>query len=233
MPYILSPLVKENMEGLWFEGAPYEKENIYCIDGAAPPVNYDKHTFKSHSLTHAEGSLHTQADGKSVDTYFSKDFFYGRVTVVRLKGDNFKIVDSNQKIYHWEVELDELKDALKNKRPNKLILTVDNYPLVDSGYHDPDKVLTLSQEAADWLVGNTDFNLYGTSWKSTDYCPGSSDRPIHNTIFKSAVIIECLDLKKVPAGDYFLVAYPIRIEGASESPVTPVLFTADEILNIF
>ena len=72
-------------------------------------------------------------------------------------------------------------------------------------------------------------NLYGTSWKNSDFKPGSFDRPIHNTLFKSAVMLECLDLENVPAGNYFMTAYPIRIEGASESPVTPVLFTHDEI----
>ncbi len=221
------------MEAMWLEGEPYTKEPIYSIDGNMPPVNYSKHTFKPHSLTHAEGSLHTQENGRSIDTYFEANLFHGKVTVVRLKNNNFKLVDEIKNIYHWTVSLEELKDALGGSRPDKLILTVDDYPINEYGFHDPKKVLTLSQDAADWLIENNNFNLYGTSWKSSDFAPGSKDTPIHNTLFKQAVIIECLDLKTVPAGAYFLVSYPLNIKGASESPVTPVLFTKDEILNVF
>jgi len=106
------------------------------------------------------------------------------------------------------------------------------YPKNNDGYHDPNYVLTLGQEAADWLISSKDFNFYGTSWKSSDYTPGSTERPIHKTLFKQAVIAECLDLEAVPSGDYFIVAYPLRIKDSSESPVTPVLFTYDELKEI-
>jgi kynurenine formamidase len=71
--------------------------------------------------------------------------------------------------------------------------------------------------------------LYGTTWKSSDYAPGSMLRPIHNEIFRKAGIVECLNLKDVPGGDYFLVCFPLNIKGASESPVTAVLFEKNEI----
>jgi arylformamidase len=67
------------------------------------------------------------------------------------------------------------------------------------------------------------------TWKSSDYKPGSAERPIHKTLFKKAVILECLNLSEVPEGMYFLNAFPLRIEGASESPACPVLFTKNEL----
>jgi len=228
MPYILSPLIKEDSDAMWSEGSPYEKTNIYKIEeGKVPPVNYDGHFLKSHSLTHAEAPKHTQKNGKSIDEYFDENYFYGNCTVVRLKGDNYKKV--NEELFHWEVNLAELQTALDGKNPEKLILTIDNYKKNKDGYHDPNYVLTLSLEAANWLIAGEKFNLYGTSWKSSDFKPGSMERPIHNVLFQKAVILELLDLENVPAGDYFMVAYPIRIQGASESPVTPVLFGHDEI----
>jgi len=46
MPYILSPLIKEDSDAMWSEGSPYEKTNIYKIEeGKVPPVNYDGHFF--------------------------------------------------------------------------------------------------------------------------------------------------------------------------------------------
>lgn len=232
MPYILSPIITEDCDGMWFEGQAYKKEQIYKIEeGILPPVNYDRHLINSHSLTHAECPKHTQNNGKTIDGFFKGNFFYGNCTVIRLKGNNYKEV--SESIYHWEVSVDELKASLKGKSPAKLILTVDDYKKNKNGFHDPNYVLTLSQEAASWLVENDKFNLYGTSWKSSDFKPGSLERPIHNTLFKNAVILECLDLENVPEGEYFITAFPLRIKGASESPVTPVLFTYDEIKDSF
>lgn len=232
MPYILTPLIRENSSGMWFEGAAYSKENIYKINpGQMPPVNYDKHILKPHSLTHIEAQKHVEAEGLVIEDYFAGNYFFGKCTVVRLKGNNFKKV--TDEIYHWEVTLQQLKDHLCNKQPNKLLITIDDYKINSFGYQDPNFVLTLSQEAADWLVSNPNFNLYGTSWKSSDYKPKSAERPIHKTLFKQAAILENLDLKDVPDGEYFLNCFPLRLANASESPVTPVLFTKEEILEIF
>ena len=231
MPYILSPLIKENMSGMWMEGAPYSRSNLHSIDGSAPPVNYDTHHIKSHSLTHIESPRHTQKNGKAVDEYFHGDNFYGPCTVLRLKGDNYKKI--NDEISHWEINLDELRFALKDSKPKKILITVDNYIKNLDGFHDPNYVLTLSKEAAEYLISIEGFNLYGTSWKSSDFNPGALNRPIHNTLFRTAIILENLDLEFVPEGEYFLNAFPLRIEGASESPVTPVLFKYDEINNRF
>lgn len=233
MPYILSPLICEKLPGLWSEGSPYEREVIYEINGSFPPVNYQKHIFKSHSVTHAEGSLHTKNNGRSIDDYFQGNYFFGTATLVRLPGNGYRAIDETKRIFHWEVSLEELKEALKGRVPQKLILTSESYFKSKSGFHDPNYVLTLSIEAAKWLVSNDGFNLFGTSWKSSDFKPGSMDRPIHNLLFKNAVILECLDLEFVPGGEYFLVAFPVRIKGASESPVTPVLFTKTEVSVFF
>src|SRR5690606_38202472 len=101
----------------------------------------------------------------------------------------------------------------------------------ENSFHDPNFVLTLSLEAANWLTSSTDFNLYGTSWKSSDYKPGSAERPIHNKLFEKCIILECLELSSVPEGEYFLVTFPLYIKGASESLVPPTLFTYDELTN--
>jgi arylformamidase len=242
MPYILSPIIKEDFQGMWFEGNPYKKETIYDIhstDPKAPPVNYSAYTLKPHSLPHIEGSAHTQKNGKTVDAYFksgSLSHFWGKALVVKLKGNGFKPHPTSTGINIWEVSLNELKAGILSASgneiiPQRLILTVDSLPKTTAGLHDPNFVLILSLEAAQYLTTNSDFCLYGTSWKSSDFQPGSKERPIHNTLFKNAVIMECLDLKDVPEGQYFMNAFPIPLEGASESPVCPVLFTKEEILE--
>lgn len=220
------------------EGPVYEKESIYKIqEGKLPPVNYDLHKIKSHSLTHAEGSLHVIESGKPVDEYFANPkYFYGNCLVVKLQGDNYKLINSEKKIYHWEISLQELLANIRRvtgrnptSGPDKIIISTAKYPTNLQGYHDPNYVLTLSEEAAEFLIKNENFNLYGTSWKSTDYSPGSKERPIHKIIFRKAIIFELLDMNNVPEGEYFFVGFPLRLENASESPVTPVLFSKDEL----
>lgn len=227
------------MPSLWNEGSPYQKSSIHKIEpGKIPPVNYDAHTFKSHSLTHIETSLHTQADGMSIDQAYKLKLssFYGEVVVLRLKGNNYKAVSND--VYHWIVTLLEIKDALKpfeelKSKLKKVFITTDSHKSTDDCYHDPNYVLTLGQEAADYLVNDLKIDLYGTSWKSSDYSPGKVERPIHNTLFKTAVVVECLDLRDVPEDLYFLVCAPLPIVGASESPVVPMLFTKNEIASAF
>lgn len=235
MSYILSPELKLNMPEMWSEGSPYTKHSIYDIQsGKMPPVNYDSHTIKSHSVTHAESELHVKADGKSLDKYFADPkYFYGPCLVVRLQGNNYS--SSGNGIFQWEVTEKELRDGIERvqgldkKDFEKILLTTDFYPVNNEGFHDPKYVLTLSQGAANYLIKQPNFNLYGTSWKSSDYAPGSLDRPIHKTLFSKAIIFELLDLKCVPEGEYFFVGMPVRIFGASESPVCPVLFEKNEI----
>jgi len=240
MPYVLSPVICEDLEGMWGEGSPYKKEIIYSIDSLipkSPPVNYSSYTLKPHSLPHIESAAHTNIDGKTIDWYFKNNKlqnFFGKTLVIKLKGNHFQDDNRINGTRLWEITLTELKQSLFEYYgfehiPDRLLISLNEVPLNHKNQHDPNYVLILSKEAAEYLTTNENFSLYGTSWKSSDFNPGKSERPIHNTIFKRAVIMECLDLKNVPVGEYFICAFPIPLEGASESPVCPVLFTRDEI----
>ena len=234
MPYLLTPLIEENSPGMWFEGKAYERQNIYSIEaGKMPPVNYDRHIIGAHSLTHLETPAHTIKDGRRLGSYLKEDLgrFYGTTHVLKIPGN--KYLDKGNGVYHWEVSSTEITEGLQRinlkEVPRKLLITTEYCPLNNQGYHDPNYVLTLSQEAASLLVSNPDFQIYGTSWKSSDFNPGKPERPIHNTVFKTALILENLILKDVPEGRYFMTAFPIPFKDASESPVAPVLFTYEEI----
>ena len=225
----ISQSISKAVPPLWGESSAFEKKNLYSIEGSKlPPVNYDSYTLNAHSLTHIEAESHVVEGGKNLDYYFDRpEYFCGPVVVINLPGNSYK--ELGKGLYHWEVSSDELEASLErvlgeNAFPGKILLTTENYPITSYGYHDPNYVLTLSQEAADYLVSLDNFNLYGTTWRSSDFKPGSPERPIHKTLFKKAVILECVDLSKVPEGIYHINAFPLRIEGASESPACPILF---------
>lgn len=223
MPYIISPPIKLGSPGEWREGSAYEKENLYEIkEGKLPPVNYDKHILKPHSLCHIETPLHTQKEGKSISDYFKSNpsHFYGKCVVLKFE---------NAGVSHQVIEVDELKAKLsKYNNVEKVLVTIDGVKENEFGYHDPNLVLTLSLEAARYLTSLEGFNLFGTTWKSSDYMPGSSERPIHNELFKKALILENINLNEVPEGEYSINCFPLNLEGASESPVTAVLFEIGE-----
>ena len=226
MPIVLSPVLNKNIKGVWGEGDPYNKQVIYDMSEDGPPVNYSSYEFKPHSLPHIESAAHTQKDARTLDSYFqNKEYslFYGNVLVLKFEANHMKPCQHNPKVQIKEITLSELQEKIKEvsgelQIPDKIII---GFKGKARSY---DNVLLLSHEAASWLVDSDNFNLYGTSWKSSDYMPGSRQRPIHNKIFEKALIMECLDISEAQEGEYFLNAFPIPCEGASESVVCPVLF---------
>lgn len=237
MPYVLSPMIDVNSPGMWHEGNAYEVENIYSIDKGPPPVNYDKHIIKPHSLTHLETPAHTQKNGSRIKYYYRNhlNYFYGPTLVLKLEGDNY-VEQKNTSIKHWLISKDQIQQKIEKMKlksiPPKILITSENYPVNSEGYHDPNYVLTLSNDAAEYLVHIDGFHLYGTSWKSSDYSPGSLERPIHNKIFTKGIILENLKLENISEGIYFMNAFPLPISNASESPVVPVLFDFEELVSL-
>ncbi len=235
MPYILTPLIQESFEPMWNEGQIYEKKNIYKIGKPSqPPVNYDQHNFKPHSMTHIETPAHTEVDGQLMSHYLKnhQNYFYGPTTVLKIKNSQFLKTKDNT--YHWSLtsaELQEKISSFSDKIHSKILIAPDVYEVDQFGFHAQNYVFTLSAAAAHMLIEREGFHLFGTSWKSLDYNPERPERPIHDIIFKKAIAMENLDLLNVPEGNYFMCNYPIPVMDASEGVVAPILFTKDEIFN--
>lgn len=237
MPYVLSGPIHTKLPGLWGEGAPYTAEIIYDIaseDTKKPPVHYLSHTIKPHSISHIDAPGHIVKEGDTVDALFEnqRTSFYGPATVIRLERDRWE--RHSEDLWLWEITREELQDRIKkvtgqDAPPDKVFLYPDKCPLTQDGFHDSRYVFVLSEEAARWLVSSPTFNALGTSWKSSDFKPGSRERPIHKILLSQAVLFEQLVLFGVPEGEYFFSGFPLNLFGATESPVTPVLFTMDEL----
>lgn len=232
MPYFLSQNISEDLQPMWGEGPIYKKNQIYSIsDNKLPPVNYDSHCFKPHSLTHLETPAHTEANGRRLDYFLQNhsEYFYGPCTVLKVK----KLKNSKENI--WRLTSEELKDSIlsfSDTVHKKILISPEVYPIDTNGFHEEKSVFVLDLEAAKLLVNTYKMHLFGTSWKSADYQPGKMERPIHNELFKGGLIMENLNLLNVPPGNYFLSAMPIQTINSSETLVSPILFTKDEISNI-
>ncbi len=233
MLYNIGNLVQLNSDNYWNEGSPYTKTNIYKkSSGAMPPVNYDSHTLKPHSLTHVESARHTLNDGQTLDILINEhpEYFYGDCVLMKFDG-KYKQIDEN--IFVKEITLNEILSKINELHltiiPPKILITTHNYPIDSFGYHKQNYVLILSLEAAKFISETIGFNAFGTSWKSSDYQPNSADRPIHNIILSKGVIYELLNLNHVPEGRYTFSGMPLYLQGASESPVTPILVSTPNI----
>jgi len=245
MPYFLSKPMSESVPPLWREGAPYQRQVVYDGCGpdsnpASPPVHYDSHLLKPHSLTHADAPSHVIHNGKTIDHFFNSDSrpssLWGKATVIQFDMSDFTPCSEvgYEDHFIFRVSKEKLIQKLFNLTgsalpPSRLLISASAIPTHPHIGHDPKWILVLEEAAAEWLISHPNFVTFGTSWKSTDFNPTSRDRPIHTILFRSALIFECLDLMEVPEGDYFFVGIPLRIEGASESPVCPILLKKEEL----
>jgi len=233
MVYNLSNFVNSNLPGLWNEGKPFEKSEIYSIrEDRLPPVNYDAFIIKAHSITHCESLRHVDNNGISLhDIIINKpNYFYGDCLVLKFVGNYTQIDDD---LFLKVIDIEEFETKIKSliisNIPNKFIISTENYPENKFGYHKENYVLIISDELAKHLVQKYSIHLLGTSWKSSDYKPGSKERPVHKTILNDGVIFELLNLQNVPEGNYFFTGFPLLIENTSESPASPILISYDEI----
>lgn len=94
----------------------------------------------------------------------------------------------------------------------------------DSGFHQD--FVYLEPEAARYLAGRG-IRLVGIDYLSIDRYT-SLDHASHFALLsESIVILEGLDLSAVGAGDYQLVALPLKLDGTDGAPVRAILVDAD------
>jgi len=230
MVYLIGNKIKISTKGFWNEGVAYQKNVIYQkSNNSMPPVNYDEHILKPHSLTHVESGKHTQNDGSTLDILIENnpEYFVGECLVLKFEPDYKNLSDN---LFIQKIKLNDLKSKLMNyydeeSQLKKLIISTENYPIDPNDYHQENHILILELETAEYLISLPNFNLYGTTWKSTDYQPNKIERPVHDTLFQKAVIFELLNINHVPEGIYQFYGMPLYLEGASESPVTPILIS--------
>jgi len=85
--------------------------------------------------------------------------------------------------------------------------------------------VALTPDAARELV-DRGVRLVGIDYLSVD--APTEEVPVHIILLKAGVIIvESLDLRDVPAGDYFLVCLPLRILGVEAAPARVILLEFD------
>lgn len=173
-------------------------------DGAS--VNLSSISSSPHVGTHADAPLHVR-DGWPGSHELPLEAFYGPVVVAdvsELKG---------------EIGLDLLEPLIAGYRLERLILKTGS--TIASGSF-PEDWATLSESCARTLLG-LGLRLLGVDAPSVD-ARDSKSLAVHKMLFSgNAFILENLDLRRTPAGEYDIMAFPIKMMSLDAAPVRAIL----------
>jgi len=160
----------------------------------------------SHSGTHLDVPRHFFAQGDSLDS-LDLDTLIGPVRLVTVTGQNPITADLLQRL-----DLGTAQRILFKTRNSRLWAQPDFHP----------DYIALTASAAHYLVARG-VKLVGIDYLSVDTY-GDNDFPVHRILLGSHVlIVEGLDLRAVTAGDYELIALPLRIQDGDGAPARVIL----------
>lgn len=175
-------------------------------------VNVSAMTSSPHVGTHADAPLHVH-DGWPGSHELPLDAFAGRAIVVDLTGLSGEIT---REMLAARVPGDFTERI--GRAPRVLLKTGATIATGDF----PEEWSTLSEDCARTLLGYG-LRLLGVDCPSVD-ARESRNLPVHHMVFSgNACLLENLDLRRVPAGEYELLAFPLKLMGMDAAPVRAVL----------
>lgn len=166
--------------------------------------NVSELKFSSHCGTHIDAPYHYEENGITVDQ-IPMDYLIGKATVFEIQ---------NRK----KIDLDDLK-PLQLKNTQRVLFKTVNSTYWNLSAFQKDFVY-ITGEASRHLV-DCGVKLVGIDYLSVDkfLCTDT-----HHTLLRNGiVIIEGLDLRKVKAGEYEVIALPLKISGGDGSPARVIL----------
>lgn len=169
-------------------------------------VNVSTYTTSPHVGTHADAPLHVR-DGWPGSHELPLEAFFGRASVIDVSGAQ------------QEIGMETIDTAIGDSEVERILLKT--ACSIGSGSF-PESWPTLSEGCARTLLGRG-LKLLGVDAPSVDE-RHSKTLPVHKMIFSgNACILENLDLRRVPAGTYELMAFPIKIMSLDAAPVRAIL----------
>ncbi|MEO8100881.1 MAG: arylformamidase [Betaproteobacteria bacterium] len=189
---------------VWPGDTEYREERTWNLAQECP-VNVSKFTLSTHTGTHADAPLHYDSAGLPIGDV-ALDAYLGPCRVIDLSGQ-FGPVSPSQLMPH-----------LTNSPPRILIRTYRVVPQTewDAGFR------AIAAESVDLLAMHGAL-LVGTDTPSLDPQDSKVLAAHHAVRRYGMAILEGLILDCVPAGDYELIALPLKLNTLDASPVRAVL----------
>lgn len=172
-------------------------------------ANVTRIEMGAHTGTHMDAPFHFEPDGYGIDR-LRLDVLIGTCRVFDLMGTEGHIsraVLENCDLRGVTRALFRTKNSLRWARDE----------------HEFDKqFIAVVADGAEYLV-EKGVKLVGVDYLSVEPY-GSKEHPVHHTLLRAeVVIIEGLNLSAVTAGDYELIALPVKLQGADGAPARVVL----------
>ncbi|HUF65858.1 MAG TPA: cyclase family protein [Gemmatimonadaceae bacterium] len=175
-------------------------------------VNVSALTSSPHVGTHADAPLHVR-DGWPGAQELPLESFFGPALVVDVTGEEEQV-----SLEALARALGRQLDTTLRQHPRLLLRT--GCTIADGEF--PDSWPVLTESCAQALLG-FGLGLLGTDAPSVDL-KESRTLDVHRMIFGgNGAILENLDLRRVPPGEYELIAFPLKLLGTDAAPVRAVL----------
>ena len=164
----------------------------------------------SHTGTHIDAPFHFVEAGRKLDEIPLKDLV-GPVSVIQVTGVP-SITREHLKSLSW-------------KNVERVFFKTDNSEHWNDGVFF-ERFVYLEPEAAEFLV-QRNLRVVGIDYLSID--PYKSEKhPTHFVLLgRNVIIIEGLNLSRVPPGRYQMVALPLNLQGADGAPTRVILMEND------
>ena len=160
----------------------------------------------SHCGTHIDAPYHFEENSITIDQ-IPLDSLIGNATVFDIKTKE-------------KIDLEDVK-SLQLKNVKRVIFKTINSTYWKLPEFKKDFVY-ITKEAAQYLV-DSDVRLVGIDYLSVEKFGNKYADTHHIFLRKGIVIIEGLDLSNVKAGDYELIALPLKIKDCDGSPARVIL----------
>ncbi|AST31405.2 arylformamidase [Ralstonia solanacearum] len=187
----------------WPGDTPFSQEIAWKLEGDCP-VNVGRITLSPHTGAHADAPLHYRADGAPIGAV-PLDAYLGPCRVIHCVGAE-------------RVEPEHVRKALDDTPPRVLLRTYARMP--QSAWDD--HFAAIAPETIELLAAHG-VRLIGTDTASLDPQTSKTMDAHHAVGRHGLAILEGLVLDDVPAGDYELIALPLKFATLDASPVRAVL----------
>jgi len=182
-----------------------EIEQLARID-RGDQANVSQLKISSHVGTHVDAPFHFVRRGMTVDM----------IPLDLLMGSAF-IVEAD-KLEKNSIDVFDLASIHFPRRTKRLLIKTSNSNFWEDRLTEFERdFVHLTPKAAEWLV-NRGVQLLGVDYMSVDAYSDRDCRVHHILLEAGVVIIEGLNLSRVPAGSCQLVCLPLKVSGSDAAP---------------
>jgi len=206
--YDISLTIQPKMP-VWPGDPPVQLERVSKIEGGAN-ANVSRLALSAHTGTHVDAPYHFLGDSRVTVDLLSLEVLNGEAAVLHLP-DEVGLVTK-----------DVLQKAGIPQGARRLLLRTRNSHIWTRGLIDfQTGFVGIGVDGARYLV-ERGVELIGVDYLSV--APYKQSRPTHEVLLKAGlVIVEGLDLSKVPAGTYSLHCLPLKLGGSDGAPARAIL----------